>query len=77
MMFDQDPQLESVGEKTKRAERSVHDTIVLDDDTQIRLGQGTIILRNAYPLWEGVKGDLIRAAIRFRMAKEKPRADAE
>ena len=71
MLIREDPGLEHVGLGVDLIVKDVIDPVYLDENTEQLVEKAYRILRTHYPRWEGVQGDLIRAAILYRLSHEK------
>ncbi len=70
MLFREDPGLTQVGLGVDVMNKDAVEPIYLDEKTEELMKGGYRILRTQYPEWEGVQGDIIRAAVMYRLAHE-------
>jgi len=70
MLFNEDPGLTQVGIGVDVMSKDAVEPIYLDEQTEEMMKGGYRILRTQYPEWEGVQGDIIRAAVMYRLARE-------
>lgn len=69
-LFTDDPGLQQVGHAREHEIRDAFDNVIFDTRTEAMVQTGIHLLRSQYPLWEGVQGDIVRAAIVHRLKKE-------
>ncbi len=70
MLFRDDPGLTQVGLGVDVIDKDAVEPIYLDESTEDLMKVGYRILRAQYPEWEGVQGDIIRAAVMYRLAHD-------
>lgn len=71
MLFQDDPGLQHVGVGVDLIRKDAIELVYLDAGAEELLNKGTRILRAQYPKWEGVQGDIIRAAVFYRLKQDK------
>lgn len=70
MLFADDPGLAKVGMGRDLETRDVIDAVILDEQNEALIAEAYRVLRRQYPEWEGIQGDVIRAAIGHRLGRE-------
>ncbi|MHB8409530.1 MAG: hypothetical protein ACYDHY_15810 [Acidiferrobacterales bacterium] len=71
MLFHEDPGLTQVGLGVDVMSKDAIEPVYLDERTEEIMSGGFRILRTQYPEWEGVQGDIIRAAVMYRLARDQ------
>lgn len=69
-LFRDDPMLSRVGLSGREAKDAV-DLVLLNERCEKLIEEAFPVLRGQHPQWEGVQGDIIRAAVAYRLALEK------
>lgn len=68
-LLEDDPELKTVGIGDALTKNNSVDVVNLPKDIKDQLMDGIYTLRRRDPLWEGVQGALIRAAIKHQLKK--------